>query len=394
VLAVSTAFAGPLVDLVGGEGGGLNLYGQSSRGKTTALKVAASVWGRGASDPGFVRSWRATANAQEATAAIVTDTLLCLDEIGVAEGRDAAAAVYQLTSGVGKGRSARDGSIRAPMTWRVLTLSTGELPMAAKIAEDKQRRAYAGQAVRLLDVPADADRGYGVFDNSGPDGDPARLAEALQQASLAAYGEAGPAFVQALVDLGAEQGRRLISEIIESFVAEYAPARGDGQIRRAATRLGLIAAAGELAISFGIMPWQEGEAEAAASRALSDWISSRGGTEPAEDQEAIAQVRRFFEAHGESRFESVDGTEIRPVPNRAGWRRGHGAGRVWLVLPEMWRSEVCAGLDPVATARILAERGMLKRDKGKFQRPERTPAGQLRVYVVTAAVFDGGADAP
>lgn len=394
VLAVSTAFAGPLVDLVGGEGGGVNLYGQSSRGKTTALKAAASVWGRGASDPGFVRSWRATANAQEATAAIVTDTLLCLDEIGVAEGRDAAAAVYQLASGVGKGRSARDGSIRAPMTWRVLTLSTGEMPMAAKIAEDRQRRAYAGQAVRLLDIPADAGRGFGVFDGPGTDGDPARLAEALQKAALCAYGEAGPAFVRSLADLGTEEARSLVVDIVENFVSEHAPADSDGQIRRAAARLGLIAAAGELARSFNIVPWQEGEAEAAAARALADWIGSRGGTEPAEVREAIAQVRRFFEAHGESRFEAVDDTDARPVSNRAGWRRGHGSGRTWLVLPEMWKSEVCAGLDPVATARILAEHGMLKRDKGKFQRPERTPAGQLRVYVVTADVFEGDLDAP
>ncbi|MCJ2060106.1 DUF927 domain-containing protein [Methylobacterium sp. J-048] len=346
--------------------------------------------------PGFVRSWRATANAQEATACVVTDTLLCLDEIGVAEGRDAAAAVYQLASGVGKGRSARDGSIRAPMTWRVLTLSTGELPMAAKIAEDKQRKAYAGQAVRLLDVPADAGRGYGLFDNAGPDGDPARLAEALQKAALSAYGEAGPAFVRALMDMGQEEARAIVVELVDSFVMEHAPADADGQIRRAAARLGMIAAAGELARTFNIVPWQEGEAEAAAARALADWIGSRGGTEPAEVHEAIAQARRFFEAHGESRFESVDDSDARPVPNRAGWRRGHGDGRVWLVLPEMWKSEVCTGLDPVATAKILAERGMLKRDpNGRLQRSERTPGGAtLRVYVITAAVFDGGSDAP
>ncbi|MCJ2069751.1 DUF927 domain-containing protein, partial [Methylobacterium sp. J-030] len=396
ILALATAFAGPLVDLVGGEGGGVNLYGQSSRGKTTALKAAASVWGRGASDPGFVRSWRATANAQEATAAIVTDTLLCLDEIGVAEGRDAAAAVYQLASGVGKGRSARDGSMRAPMTWRVLTLSTGELPMAAKIAEDKQRKAYAGQAVRLLDVPADAGRGFGLFDHAGPDGDPARLAEALQKAALSAYGEAGPAFVRALMDMGQEEARTLVVDLVDSFVLEHAPADADGQIRRAAARLGMIAAAGELARTFNIVPWEEGEAEAAAARALADWIGSRGGTEPAEVREAIAQVRRFFEAHGESRFESVDDTDARPVPNRAGWRRGHGDGRVWLVLPEMWKSEVCTGLDPVTTAKILAERGMLKRDpNSRLQRSERTPGGAtLRVYVITASVFDGGSDAP
>jgi putative DNA primase/helicase len=116
MLAVSTAFAGPLLNVIEGEGGGINLYGQSSKGKTTVLKAAASVWGRGAADPGFVRSWRATANAQEGVAALVTDTLLCLDEIGVAEGRDAGFAVYQLATGVGKGRSARDGSLRAPTT--------------------------------------------------------------------------------------------------------------------------------------------------------------------------------------------------------------------------------------------------------------------------------------
>ncbi|MCJ2070596.1 DUF927 domain-containing protein, partial [Methylobacterium sp. J-030] len=159
---------------------------------------------------------------QEATAAIVTDTLLCLDEIGVAEGRDAAAAVYQLASGVGKGRSARDGSMRAPMTWRVLTLSTGELPMAAKIAEDKQRKAYAGQAVRLLDVPADAGRGFGLFDHAGPEGDPARLAEALQKAALSAYGEAGPAFVRALMDMGQEEARTLVVDLVDSFVLDHA----------------------------------------------------------------------------------------------------------------------------------------------------------------------------
>ena len=63
-LAVSTALAGPLLALVGQEGGGVNFYGTSSRGKTTMAQAAASVWGRGSS-PGFVRAWRATANGLE-----------------------------------------------------------------------------------------------------------------------------------------------------------------------------------------------------------------------------------------------------------------------------------------------------------------------------------------
>lgn len=395
VLAVSTALAGPLLDLIGGEGGGLNLFGQSSKGKTTALRVAASVWGRGGADPGFVRSWRATANAQESTAAIVTDTLLCLDEIGVAEGRDAAMAVYQLASGVGKGRSARDGSIRTPMTWRVLTLSTGEMPLAAKISEDRNRRAFAGQAVRLIDVAADAGQGFGLFDGPGPEDDPALLAERLAKAAASTYGTLGPAFVRALANAGLEQARQIIADLVKEFVADNVPAGADGQVRRVATRLGLIAAAGEFATSFHLVPWAEGESEDAAARILSEWIATRGGGEAAEIGQSIAQVRKFFEAYGDARFESVDDPETRIAHTRAGWRRGFEDRRTWLVLPEVWRTEICTGLDPVATARILADRGMLKPDGcGKLQRSERTPGGRtLRVYVVNASILDGGANA-
>jgi putative DNA primase/helicase len=130
ILAISTALAGTLLHLVGMDGGGVNLFGRSSRGKSTCGECAASVWGKGSS-PGYVRSWRATANALEAAAAISSDTVLILDELGVVEAREAGAGVYQLASGTGKGRSARDGSLRSSLTWRVMVLSTGEMPMAA-----------------------------------------------------------------------------------------------------------------------------------------------------------------------------------------------------------------------------------------------------------------------
>ena len=102
-------------------------------------------------------------------------------------------------------------------------------------------------------------------------------------------------------------------------------------------------------------------------------------------------MRRFFEAHGEARFEPVEGDpDARPVPNRVGWRKGSGSERIWLVLPELWRTEVCAGFDAVATARALAERGILKPDGAgrKLQRSERTPYGNKRVYVITAEIFE------
>jgi putative DNA primase/helicase len=44
VLAISAAFTGPLLYLAGQEGGGLNIFGGSSKGKTTIIQAAASVW--------------------------------------------------------------------------------------------------------------------------------------------------------------------------------------------------------------------------------------------------------------------------------------------------------------------------------------------------------------
>ena len=47
VLAISAAFAGPLLQFAGQEGGGVHIFGGSSKGKTTIIQAAASVWGRG-----------------------------------------------------------------------------------------------------------------------------------------------------------------------------------------------------------------------------------------------------------------------------------------------------------------------------------------------------------
>jgi putative DNA primase/helicase len=183
--AVSVAFAGPVLGLLGQQGVGFNLYGRSSCGKTTTVEAAASVWGKGAS-PGFVLPWRSTANALEAAAAMHTDTLLPLDELGVAEAKEVAAAVYQLTGGTGKGRMKRDSSLRPSLTWRAMMLSTGEMRITDKLIEG-DLRARAGQQVRLIDIPADAGMGFGVFSHAGADGDAKVLADTLKTAARTSY---------------------------------------------------------------------------------------------------------------------------------------------------------------------------------------------------------------
>jgi putative DNA primase/helicase len=79
--------------------------------------------------------------------------------------------------------------------------------------------------------------------------------------------------------------QEVIGEDVRAMVADFTASAvlvgADGQIDRAAQRLGLIAAAGELATAMGLVPWQQGEARAAGAWALEQWIERRGGTEPA-----------------------------------------------------------------------------------------------------------------
>jgi len=174
VFVVSASFTAPLLALVGMEGGGFHLYGQSSRGKTTLAQAAASAWGRGDTH-GFIKTWRGTVNGLEGAAVTHSDTPLVLDELGVADGRDVAAAVYQLAGSSGKIRASKDGSLRPPATWRTMLISTGELRLTDKLIE-AGKRGRAGQEVRLLDVHADADQGCGVFDKAAaPNRDPRAL---------------------------------------------------------------------------------------------------------------------------------------------------------------------------------------------------------------------------
>ena len=167
MLLVSTALTGPLLDLVGQDGGGIHVYGGSSIGKTTMLRQAASVWGRGSSAGGYVRGWSATRNGLEAAAASANDTALILDELSTLDAHEAGPAIYALANGSGKSRMARDTSLRETKQWRLLVVSSGEVAMETKVAEDKRHKLRAGQAVRMLDILGDRGKGFGVFSKRG-----------------------------------------------------------------------------------------------------------------------------------------------------------------------------------------------------------------------------------
>ncbi|MBP0492856.1 DUF927 domain-containing protein [Pararoseomonas indoligenes] len=403
-LAICTALATPLLDVVGGDSGGFHIVGMSQTGKSTTLYVAGSVWGKGTRGA-QVRQWRATANGLESAASETSDTALILDEMGQASAADVADTIYMLANGAGKLRAGKEGGARRTKTWRTMFLSTGEITLAAKLAE-AQRKVMAGLEVRLVNMPADAGCGMGVFQNLHGLSGPNELAKHLQLQARTHYGTAGRAFLTQLVRARVSKQRELEARVKgaqASFAKAYVPDDAAGQVRSVADRFALVAVAGEMATEWGILPWPKGEATRAAAESFKTWLRERGGAGTTEDQQAISQVQAFLEAHGESRFtplvrQDTNGNpeappaEVMRTHNRAGWRRrpkNERDGWEYLILPQTFTSEVCKGLDPKRVAAVLLAQGLLVVGKDrKSAKLEHIPGeGPIRVYRVSGAIL-------
>lgn len=381
LLAASSAFATPLLALTGREAGGVNFVGASSTGKTTALVVAASVWG----GPEYLHRWRATSNGLEAVARTHNDALLVLDELAQVDPREAGEIAYMLANGSGKHRARKDGLARRAATWQLLFLSAGEIGLADHM-NAAGKRARAGQEVRLADIPADAGAGMGMFEELHGRIDAATFADHLVQAAHTHYGTPAREYLRRLVALPREELRGRIQELVVDFTANSLPEGADGQARRVCERFGLIAAGGELATTFGLTGWPNGAAIAGAQACFRAWINRRGGSGSQEDARALAQVRHFIEVHGEARFTDLDHHTDRPTINRAGYRRVVDGATQFLILPEVFKREVCVGVDHRSVARMLRERGLLITEQA--DRLTIKPRGLGRVYALREVHHD------
>lgn len=411
VFAISAAFAAPLLDTTGMESGGFHYRGDSSTGKTTALRVAASVWG----GIDYMQRWRATDNGLEALAAQHSDCLLVLDELSQVDPKVAGEVAYMLANGSGKVRAGQTGIKRGVASWRLLFLSSGEAGLTEHMAL-AGRKPKAGQEIRLLDIAADAGQGYGLFDSLNGESNGAQFSKVLTDMASKYYGTPAIAYLEKLVDNYPEIPAK-VKQAQKLFVSKNLSSGAGGQSNRAALRFALVAAAGELATLWGITGWEQGEALKSAEICFKVWLSQRGGDGNQEISAMLSQVRSFFELHGESRFTDwnrsvADDTHAAKTVSRAGYRKhteakddngnliytgdfhGDGTEKVfkdteYYVLPTIFESEICKGLDYRVVGRLLASRGVLKKEGESFKRKERLPGGELaRCYRITSDIFD------
>jgi putative DNA primase/helicase len=381
ILAVSSAFAGPLLRLLGAESGGFHFVGTSSLGKTTALTVAGSVLG-GGGPKGFVNTWLSTVSAMEWTAESHNDLTLMLDEITLVDPYKAIEAAYMLCSNEGKGRANKSGGTRATAKWHLLLLSSGEENLEQHAAT-AGRITHGGAQIRLANIPADAGAGFGMFENIHNAKDAREFVVLLRGNALRCYGAPIRAFLDCLVRDRIVIQERLVHSC-EGLLQRHRPAHASEEVMRVLQRFAVVAVAGELATEWGITGWKKGEAETAAFECFESWRASRPGDGATDDETAIRQVRSKILAHSNSRFQALrprlDGVGEpihEPIRDRLGFREENEDGEtVHLVFPDAFRDELCKGFDSERVAKLLAERGFLKRD-GKHLTVRHTVPGAV-----------------
>lgn len=112
--------------------------GKTSTGKTTALRAAASVWGKPEVGAGIISTWSQTAVYRERLAGVCHSLPVMLDETKIANPKEIAPILYQFAGGQGKGRGNIEG-VRETSGWQTIMLTTGEGPITGYSRDDGTR---------------------------------------------------------------------------------------------------------------------------------------------------------------------------------------------------------------------------------------------------------------
>jgi hypothetical protein len=200
---IAGALAAPLLEPLGASNFAIHLPGESSRGKTSMLKIAASVFG----DPNnsqWVASWNVTHAGAEMRAVTLCDLPQCYDEVGGGDAQAAERMVYSLINGGGRTRAQRDLTIRETQSWRTVVLSTGERELA-------DESTATGAQVRVIHLPV---RGFGELT--------AAEVDALRDECAANAGQFGRAWVESLLTVSEwEPYRATLRDFVKMMRAKH-----------------------------------------------------------------------------------------------------------------------------------------------------------------------------
>lgn len=349
----------------------------TSTGKTTALRVAASAWGRpmdGAGDS-FLRSWDATAVFLERLAGLFNGLPLLLDDSQrLKRAQDVAAVVYGFTQGQGRGRGRRGDGVRATQGFRSVLLSSGERPLAS-FAD------HGGVRARVLSIQG------APFGKT--DAETGALVLRLRRDLAEHHGHAGPLFLSWLLKRRAKwpELRALYREVLSGYLER---AGGHPVAGRLAEPVAAVETAARLAHEALPLPWSYAEPVAALWDELTRHVDEADrAAEAFKMAVSYAQARpsQFYGRHEEI------GYDPRPLEPRGGWLGRWDRPPGWEFLA--WFPEPLGkliretmNLDPAGTFQVWRESGWIDATTGKNTKPMRGPWGHARLVCLKRAAIE------
>ncbi len=342
---LGAAFAGPLLRVLGMQSFGINLYGKTKVGKSTAQIVGGSIIGLG--NERALPSFKATIVGLDQIAITCNDIVLFINEAGLL-GRDAYNKISPMIYGFSEGKDKTRADVSmyasdvAASGWSLVYVLSSEHAVEALAMRDGTTR-QGGEEPRCLDVPAVHSGNATIFDHRPPgltDEGFTRWAHRqmakIREACEANHGVVFDAYLRGLIDLGDKLKDRA-RYYVDEFVASLFLKDVDGAVNHAARNFGAIYAGICLAIDMGLLPspWRKRAARKAVKGCFRDGLKvSRLRDTVLEEAKAILHQRLSDTPSRGSRT---------PIPRRmpaSGWPK---------VRMRWWRSappSLSAGLAP------------------------------------------------
>lgn len=175
----------------------INLWGDTGKGKTVAIMLAASVWAY-PGDNEFVTDPKSTTTALELRLDFLNNFPMLIDDMAQLKDKyngDFSELIYMLCSGKGKDRANASLGLNKPTTWKNVILTNGEHSLVTETMQ-------GGAINRIIDV--EMDDGY-LFKNGN------QIVETIKQN----YGFAGRMFIDAMGQMGIERIRTMQQEFLQ-----------------------------------------------------------------------------------------------------------------------------------------------------------------------------------
>jgi putative DNA primase/helicase len=354
----------------------VDFSGPTSMGKTTTLRLAASIWGSPDERAGgILRTWDATRVYIERAAGVLGSLPLFLDDTKRARRpEDVGKTLYDLASGVGRGRGSITG-LRDGGRWRTVLLSTGESPATAFTND-------AGTRARTLCLWGSPFGGAGT--------EAVSAVQRIALGTLTHHGHAGPRMVRWLVETPG--ARAWITESYAAAVDAWTRAAvGHPVASRAAQYVAGLEVAARVLHEVLEVPRPRVDALELAWAAVCE--ASRDADRPGEALRDVLSWATSQQARFWGRVDSLTTGDEQPP---GGWLGTWAGGEHWTqlaLLPTELRGFLAReGHDPEAILRTWNDRGWLLDEPPHRTRKVAVAGRKMRCVVLSRAACDAALD--